>query len=447
MRIPTLGLVALIGCLPLIAWSAQDSNPADNQFFETHGDPALSARAQDEVSLPSVWTLENSIERVLEIAPEGTAVDAAVDAREGALQQAGAWPNPFFYLQGDSKLGKEDGAGGNDLTQYLVGQPLPVSGRLSHQKSVASEELEGARAERRYRRLVLEQQTAYRFRRLQLTSAILALAEQRLKLADELAAASLRRQQAGELSKLEHLRLGLIQQEAQQILYTAEGEYSEALYQFRAYLRLPSTLVPNLAPMTPLEPVPPLRIFEESLSDQPLFAAARHRIQAAEANVKLSRASRWPDPVLSVFQEEDFLGGRRQKFTAVGLSITVPLWDWKSGQIRQSVAEVTQAEAELHALQRDIGSSLQESYLHLAHLVQQGEQYRSKVFEPAQQVLDLTNKAYFAGEVEILSLVDANSTYFNAHSRYMQILQEAWLELSDLELSAGRSTLNAGQGN
>lgn len=407
--------------------------------------PITVLAQQEEPSMPSLWTLESSIQRVLDIAPEIKTAEAKVNASQGALQQAGAWPNPTFSVQSDDKLGIEDGSGGNDITQYAFSQPLPLSGRLSHQKAMARETLKGAEAERRYQRLALEQQTANRFRQLQLTTAAFDLAEQRLKLADELQAASVRREEAGELSKLERLRLGLVREEAQQILDNTEGEYNEALSQYRAYLGLSSALDVNLIPLTPLESVPPLATFEASLAEQPLFVAARHRIDAARSKVKLAQAGRWPDPVLSVFQEEDFLDGRRQEFTGIGLSITVPLWDRKSGQRSQSIAEVNGAQSELYSLQRDITSRVKQSYLHLNHLVQQGAHYRTHVFEPARQVLDLTNKAYLSGEVEILSLIDANSTYFNAHTRYLKLLQLAWLEMAELQLAAGQSTLNTEQ--
>lgn len=406
----------------------------------------IGTPAQETASLPRQWTLENSIERVLEIAPEWKAAEAAVAARQGALRQASAWPNPIIYVQASDKLGKDDGAGGRDITQYSFGQPLPLSGRLSHQKSIAREDLASVEAERRHWQLYLEQQTAERFRQLQLTTANFELAEQRLKLANEIQAASVRREEAGELSTLERLRLGLVREEAQQSMDLAEGRYNEALSQYRAYLGLTSGAVPVLAPLTPVGPVPPLAIFEASLTDQPLLVAAQHRIEGARANVRLSRASRWPDPILSVVREKDFLGGRRQEYTGVALSITVPLWDQKGGQISRSRAEVNQAESQLESLQRDITSRVQLNYLHLNHLVQQGEHYRTHVFEPAQQVLDLTNKAYFVGEVEVLSLIDANATYFNAHSRYLQLLQEAWLEMAELKLSAGQSVLQTEQG-
>ena len=88
--------------------------------------------------------LRNSIQRVLDIAPEIQTAEAKVNAQQGALEQAGAWPNPTISVQSDDKLGIEDGSGGNDITQYAFSQPLPLSGRLSHQKAIASEALQGA---------------------------------------------------------------------------------------------------------------------------------------------------------------------------------------------------------------------------------------------------------------------------------------------------------------
>ena len=44
--------------------------------------------AQDQPQ--DLWTLEDSIRRVIEIAPETRGAQAAVNARQGALEQAGA---------------------------------------------------------------------------------------------------------------------------------------------------------------------------------------------------------------------------------------------------------------------------------------------------------------------------------------------------------------------
>lgn len=401
----------------------------------------MSVLAQTQDS----WTLEDSIRRVVETAPETRGARAAVSARQGALQQAGAWPNPEIELRADDKMGKDEGTGGTDFTQFTFSQPLPLSGRLGHQRAVAGAELDAARSERRSQHVRLETQVAQRYHSLQLAMGRLRLAEQRLQLADDLQNIGRRREQAGELSKLERLRLDLIRESAQQILDKTEGEYNEALSRFLAYLGLSAEKTPQLTPLEPFGPIPALAQLQAGLSEHPVLLAAGHRLEATHSGVNLVQAERLPDPTLRLFRERDFLNGRRQDVTGVGIGISVPLWDRKSGRLSEARAQVVQTQAKLQVLERDLGSRLQRSHLHLTHLVQQGEHYRTRVFEPAQQVFDLTRKAYASGEVEILSLIDANNTYFDARERYLELLQEAWQEAAELRLAAGRALVTTEQ--
>lgn len=384
------------------------------------------------------WTLERSVQRVLEIAPEAGIARDEVAAREGAHRQAGSWPNPDVELRADDKIGKDEGDGGSDLTQFVLSQPLPLGGRLGYGREIAESMLQQARAGQRYQRLLLEAETARRFHALQLTAANLRLAEQRLQLADELQRIGQRRQQAGELAGLERLRLDLIRATAQQSLDTAEGEYGEALSQFRTYLGLAGETAPEPEPLQPFGAVPALETLQASLAAHPALAVENHRADAARAEIGLARAERLPDPVLRLFRERDFLDGRRQDITGIGIAVTLPVWDRNAGRIGEAHARVDQAMSGIRLLERDLGSRLRQSHLHLSHLVAQGEHFRARLFDPARTVLDLTRKAYAAGEVEILALIDANNTYFDAHSRYLELLKEAWLEAAELRLAAGR---------
>ena len=395
----------------------------------------------------SVWTLETSIKRVLEVAPEGQEAEANIRGQQGALKQAGAWPNPEFELRGDNEIEKDEGSGGSSFTQFRFSQPLPMSGRLKHQKAVARAELSGAQSELQYQLLLLETGAAERFHVLQFAIAALDLAEQRLKLADELQSAGRRREAAGELAKLERLRLDIIRETAKQIIDQAEGEYNEALSQFRAYLGLPSAQVPELAALEAFGPVPSLEDLQAGLPAHPVLSAASDRTNAARSEVKLVRSERFPDPELNLFRERGFLNDRRQDVTGIGITISLPIWDRKRGRLIQARARVDQTQFDLLALERDLASQLQQSHLHLGHLVEQGEHYRTHLFEPARIVFDLTRKAYMAGEVEILSLIDANDTYFNAYERYLELLQEAWLEAAELRFAAGQPLVPTVQDN
>ena len=170
------------------------------------------------------WTLESSIKRVMGIAPESQEAEAKVRAQQGALEQAGVWSNPEIGIRGDNEIEKDEGSSGASVTQLSFSQPLPVTGRLKHQKSVAKAKLHRAQSEQQLENILLERETAQRFHVLQLAMARLDLAQQRLQLADELQSAGRRREEAGELAKLERLRLDIIREEAKQGIDEAEGE-------------------------------------------------------------------------------------------------------------------------------------------------------------------------------------------------------------------------------
>ena len=239
-----------------------------------------------------LWTLDASVRRILDIAPENRGADAEVEARRGALRQAGAWPNPTIELRGDDKIGKDEGVGGVDLTQFVLSQPLPLSGRIGHRRAVAKAELSSARAAQKYQQLLLETEAARHFHALQLAGARLNLAQQRLQLADELQNAGRRRQEAGELAQLDRLRLDLLREAAQQILDVAEGRYNEALSRFRTSLGLPAAHVPRLAPLEHFGPIPDLARLRAALSEHPALDATRRRVGAKRSEVELLRSER-----------------------------------------------------------------------------------------------------------------------------------------------------------
>lgn len=319
---------------------------------------------------------------------------------------------------------------------------MPLSGRIGHQKAVAGAELAAAQAERRYQQLLLETEAAKRYHALQLAAERFVLAAQRHQLADEFQIAGRRREQAGDMAELERLRLDLIRESARQMLDKAEGEYEEALGEIRAWLGLPAEALPQPTPLEPYGPLAPLEQLQADLPAHPALLAANQRLEAASSGVALARAGRLPDPDLRLFRERDFLHGRRQEVNGIGIGITVPLWDRNSGGIGERRAQMRRARAELQALERDLSSRLRQSHRHLSHLLQQGAHYRTQVFEPARRVFDLTRKAYASGEVAILSLIDANNTYFETRERYLELLQEAWLEAADLRLAAGRALVS-----
>ncbi len=399
------------------------------------------------------WTLSTSIQRALEVAPEIKTADAQIGKQQGNLEQADAWPNPSISIQADDILGLEDGAGGYDVTQLAISQRLPL-GRLRHQRRQAEAVLVSAEAQRRHQQLLLEYKVAQRFHVLQLAKAKLQLAKKRLQQAHRYQNTGQNNHQKRRsddslnrdllvryLTPLETMRLDIVLQAAKQTVEVAEGEFNEAAAGFKALLGIPIDNPLSLMPLTTLPTPAGFNIMENSLQAHPALEADKQTIASSRAGVAVARSQRFADPTLTLFRGDEFLANRRQQSTGIMLSIQVPLWNRNNGRVTQARYAVYQAQAELHLRQRELQTRLHKSYLHLGHLIEQAERYRSKLLKPAQRVFILTRNGFAAGELNILTLIDANNTWFDAQERYFELLQEGWLELAEVRRSAGLSLL------
>lgn len=395
-------------------------------------------------SLPAfgqtAWTLNDAIRRALDVAPELSIADAEVSVREAAMRQAAAWPNPDIELRADDKIGKDSGDGGRDFTQLALSQAFPLfSDKRKRTQEAAEAERRATQFDRHQQMLVVEADTARVFHGLQRVQAQWQLAQQRLELADTLQQAAQRRKQAGELSRLEKLRLDILREQAHQAIDREEGELTEAFTHFRTRLQLPAQPVPVLATLVPATPPAPLADLQAGIAEHAAVQSATLRATAASRGVAAARAERIPDPVLRLFRERDFLNERVQDVTGIGIGISIPLWDRNQGRIQEAQARVTSASVEATTRERMLRAEVEQSHVHLGHLLQQADHFQERVLQPAREVLELTRKAYAAGEAEILALVDANDTYFDAQGRYLELLHDAWVEAAQLRLAAGRS--------
>ncbi len=390
---------------------------------------------------PQIWTLESTAQQLLRAAPEKAAAEAELRRQQGRLHQASIWPNPSLELAATNALGKDDGQGGIDMNEFTFRQALPVNGRLSLQSKQAKAQIQQATAEITQQNLLLERQAARIFHALQFSHSQLKLAEQRLESANEFQHIGRRREQAGDLSRIERLRLDLVRESSKQSLVAATAAFQKAQTDFQTLLNIDDT-----APLAePLQQAPHLPVLEELYTLQtrhPSLLAARQAVEAAHHNLALVQVNRFSDPEIWVSSERDILADRRQNAMSIGVSITLPLWDRSKGAIESARANKQKQQRNVEALQRQLTNRLQVNHLHLSHLIKQSEKHRIHVLEPAEEIFQLSRKGFAAGQVEILSLVDAVDTYFEARKHYLELLQEAWLKMADLRQVAGLSVLS-----
>ncbi len=394
-----------------------------------------------------IWTLESSVEQILKKAPQILSAGAEVNAKKGELSQAAAWPNPTIEITGSKKLGLNDGSGGNDLTDISLSQPIPLS-KIFNQTAYTKAQSEAFEISLIDKQLIYEKEIAQGFHALQLNKAKLESAKEHLIFSkkyqnkDDLQD---KEKLSRYLSPLEQKRLHIILANAEQRLAKAEGEYLEALTSFKLLMQLEEKDDCKVDELAPVALPDTLEELIKIQKNHPAIMSFAHQQKASEAKISLTRASRFSDPTVSVFQERDYINDNRERFYGMAVSLEIPFWDHKKGAIAQAIHESEQIKYDLQALKQELKGKLNESYTHLNHLVEQAEHYQKEILVPAQEVFTLTNKGFEVGELDVLTLIDANNVYFESREHYLELLYEAWVELAEVRFSAGLSILNGGK--
>ncbi|MFZ2161099.1 MAG: TolC family protein [Sideroxyarcus sp.] len=405
--------------------------------------PAVSATTITPAN-GKAWALESSIRRVLEIAPERRQSEAAIEARRMELDQAGNWPNPSVDLRADNKIGQLSGRGGSKLAQIALAQPLPIH-RLGYQRAAAESELAAAQAGGREQFLLLERETARVFHAAQFATAKHQLAHERLQLTNSFAAGKIATKEdriKRYLTPLETGRLALLREEAHQADVLAERDLENALIGFKSLLVLNGKDSPETMPLILPEYPAAFAVLADKLDLHPAVEAARRETETAEMGIKVAESRRYADPVLKLFHDRDYNNGATMNITGIGVGIEIPVWSRNRAMEGKARADADASRARYDTLRRDAKTRLEQAYTQLTRLQDQTRLMEEQLIEPARKMFELTRRSFAAGESNVLALVDASHAYFDARTRYLELLHECALASAEVRFAAGLSVVD-----
>ena len=391
-------------------------------------------------SIAQQWTLQSSVQQAIETSPELKKSIAELGVRQADINLSSLWPDPEIGFRVDNKMGQDDGAGGYDLTDITIRQSIPVS-RIKYQEKAATASMKAARFSQQYQSLQVQNRVSKVFHQLQFASAKLALAEKQLKLADKMYAQDTARSKGvvvRYLTPLEKMRLSIIREEAKQAQGNAEGKYKEALSEFVKLLGIEVDSVGSVSELLPVSDIPDIKQLLELQNSHAQLSSQQQEVLAANHKIDVARSSQTIDPSIGLSWQRDTLFTGREDIYAIMFNIQIPLSDRKTTAESKATYKASQQKIELQLLKRELKINLNRSHTHLNHVIKQAVEYKKKVLKPASKMLKLTNKGFASGELNILSLVDANNTYFESKMNYLNLLYQARTELAEVKLFAGQ---------
>ena len=114
------------------------------------------------------------------------------------------------------------------------------------------------------------------------------------------------------------------------------------------------------------------------------------------------------------------------------VTLPLPVWNKNQGGVAEAVARIAEAERGLEQLELQLQRQLAPVYERYANARFQVDRYRSRILPVASESLDLTRKAYQAGEANYVSLLTIQRTNAQTNLNYIQSLRE--LRMAEIEL-------------
>jgi cobalt-zinc-cadmium efflux system outer membrane protein len=361
-------------------------------------------------------TRADAIERALADDPGARASDAARDAAEAQVDQSGRLANPTLEIVQENVSGSGIYSGTDRAeTTYSLRQPLDLGGDRGARRRLAERGLDAARLSAGIRRLDLIEEVEHAFIDAQAAEAALAVAEERLGVARELALAVERRVRAARDPLMAGSR-------AEARLAEAEIEAESARRaMLAARARLASYWGGSVDFTVERASFDRLLASEIDGAASPDLALAEAEADRAEAQIDVERARAFPDVDLQAgwrqFQETD------ETALVFGLSVPLQLWDRNRSGIARARADSARARYEHAARERALEREAGMLRVQMESARLEIEALEARVVPLSERALAQAREGYTQGGFSYIDVLDSQRALGEARMRRISALR------------------------
>ena len=248
----------------------------------------------------------------------------------------------------------------------------------------------------------------------------------------------------GNISRIETARI-------QALLLSVRREQNEFLEnvsslqgRLRLLMAMPSSM--NLTAMFNPDPsaLPDVsacdRLLTDSLMQRSDVLMALHQTEQAKAALKVSKSQAWPE--VHITGQYDRNAGYFPNYFAVGVSLSVPIFNHNQGHIRSAKARIVQCEQNytgtLEKAQNEVVVA-KENFLRSLSLEKSVSDNFDK--ENIQNLFQSVNENYRKRNISLLEFVDFYKTYKEAMLEVSTVREKVYLTAEELNKAAGREVV------
>jgi outer membrane protein, heavy metal efflux system len=396
-----------------------------------HQEEILPAPRPDDFHVPNTPALSLPAIEQMALAnhPALAAAAARIDAAQGRWVQAGLKPNPVIGYSG-MEIGNQGTAGaqGGFVSQRVItGKKLQLDQAMAEWEATAAQfqltaqeqrVLSDVRA-RFYDALVAQ-------RRVELTAQLARIGDDLVDSTDKLLQARL-----GTENDL--LQAQIRADQARLLHDNARNQRTEAWRRLAAVTGLPELRESSLA--GELDTGLPNFDWQQCqamvLENHPQLGAAYARVERAAVAIERARKENVPDVDLFVGVFHNNVSSDDMANVRIGFPI--PIRNQNQGAIHAAEAEWIVASQEARRIELDLRDRLAVAFRRCANARQSVDAYRERIVPRSDRSLKLVTDGYAKRQVEYLTLLTAQQTFYEANLAYLDALRELWNAATILE--------------
>ncbi|GER09889.1 TolC family protein [Variovorax boronicumulans] len=416
--------------------------PAFSQQTPQAAGPSSSLSAPARTLEPEgPLTLRTAVALALQANPGLSAARHEQAAADGAVVQAGAWPNPTL----DTQL--EDLRRNNRTTTLQLSQPLELGGKRAARVTAAERARDQAVSALSARRAELRASAVTAFFDVLTAQERLRLAQDSVGLAQIATRAAANRVAAGKVSPLEETKARVAEAGIRVELLQAEGTLRASRQLLAALWGNPAprfTQVDGAVDQLPAQAAAPE--VARRLPDAPVLRQARLEVERRRALSDLEQAKRIPDVTVSLGVKRvpasegeggEAVSSSRRNQVVVGLSVPLPIFDTNRGNIAEALSREDKARDELAAAELQLGADVAQASERLRSARATAETLQRDALPGAETAYRAATKGFELGKFSFLEALDAQRTLFQVRNQYLVALAEAHRAAGELDRLLG----------
>ena len=382
------------------------------------------------------YTLSQVVQLALQHNPMMNGAEAVLEQSQSQRVTAGAYLNPT--ISGSAGRGSiRDPSTGVSVTErtITVEQPLEWLGKRAARQRAADAGVAGALAGMDETKVLVMTEVKGAFFQLLLAQQDAQLARENLKTVEDLVKLVSARVGTREAPKFELVKATVELQKTRKDLARADN----ALLVARAKLNTVTgkALGESFAIQGEFETARSgleLRVLmEQALDRHPALRRQQKAVEQAEFTIEQERASRMPNvAVIGQYHRE----AGDESITA-GLSVPLPLWYRRQGEIGTAMGAHRRAQAERARMQQELEQTITQHFQEVRTAQEQMQVFEQGLLYQAKEAFDIAQFSFRHGVASLLEVIDAQRVYRQTLLEYAQARADHSIALARLERAVG----------